>query len=72
LTADQDPCLDRYGLDSQPAILITERLKEIQRRIDEVPKSGKWKWRSRVGERKPWYSEPEEEVMWAQAIWATD
>jgi hypothetical protein len=53
--------IDRYNLGSEKEGLITDRLAEIQQRIDEAPKTGKWRWRSRIGERKRWYSEPEEE-----------
>ena len=35
---------------------------ELARRIDAAPKSMGWKLRARVGERVPWYEEPEEEA----------
>jgi len=39
---------------------IEESISTLERAIDEVPKSRKWKMRDRVGERKRWYEEPEE------------
>ncbi|HVA84724.1 MAG TPA: nucleotidyltransferase family protein [Candidatus Saccharimonadales bacterium] len=33
---------------------------ELRRRIDAAPKSIAWRVRSRVGDRVPWYEEPEE------------
>lgn len=50
-----------YGLERDAAELIVRRLEEIWERVEAAPKSGKWKRRSRLGERKRWYREPEEE-----------
>jgi hypothetical protein len=52
--------VDRYGLDPPAQELISQRLEELWQRVDAVPKSGRWKRRSRLGERKRWYEEPEE------------
>ncbi len=35
---------------------------ELRRRIDAAPKSMGWRVRARLGERVPWYEEPEEEA----------
>lgn len=35
-------------------------LTKILTYAEEVPKSGKWKLRSKIGEKKKWYQEPEE------------
>jgi len=35
---------------------------ELRRRIDSAPKSLGWRVRARLGERVPWYQEPEEEA----------
>jgi len=35
---------------------------ELRRQIDAAPKSLGWRVRARVGERVPWYEEPEEEA----------
>lgn len=49
-----------YPLDPDAAALITERLNALWRRIEEAPKSTRWKLRSQVGDRVRWYEEPEE------------
>jgi hypothetical protein len=49
--------LDRYDVDRE---LVAERLAELQRRIEEAPKSRSWKLRDKIGERKRWYELPEE------------
>jgi len=48
------------GLDERSQGLVTERVGELMRHIDETPKSMRWKTRSRVGDRVKWYDEPEE------------
>jgi hypothetical protein len=50
-----------YGLDATASATIAERLARIWERVEAEPKSGKWKRRSRLGERKRWYDEPEED-----------
>jgi hypothetical protein len=40
--------------------LVNERLDQLWQRIDERPKSLKWKLRDRVGDRVTWYQLPEE------------
>ena len=52
--------LHDYSLPDATSGLITDRLKDLWRRIDASPKSGRWKLRSRVGDRMRWYDEPEE------------
>ena len=39
---------------------VADRLRELRSKLDTVPKSRRWKLRSRVGERKRWYEIPEE------------
>jgi hypothetical protein len=39
---------------------VADRLRQLQSKLDTVPKSRRWKLRSRVGERKRWYEIPEE------------
>ena len=51
-----------YALTPEQQELITARLTGLWERIEAEPKSGKWKRRSRVGDRKRWYEEPEEEA----------
>ena len=53
---------DVGGYDLEPAARaqITQRLTELSQRLEQEPKSGRWKRRARLGERKRWYHEPEE------------
>ncbi len=51
-----------YGLEAEATDRITVRLTSLWKRIDEAPKSTKWKLRSRVGDRVRWYEEPEEQT----------
>jgi hypothetical protein len=37
-----------------------EQIRALRAAIDTAPKSTRWKLRARVGERTPWYQEPEE------------
>jgi hypothetical protein len=37
-----------------------ERLEAIAHAMAEVPKSGRWRLRARIGERRSWHEEPEE------------
>jgi hypothetical protein len=39
---------------------VHERIAELHNRIADEPKSGKWKLRSKVGERVKWYKDVEE------------
>jgi hypothetical protein len=52
--------LARYGLAPEQEEVVRTRLDDLRSRIDEEPKTTKWKVRARVGERVKWYEEPEE------------
>ncbi len=39
---------------------LVAQIADLRRAIDETGKSSRWKLRARVGERVPWYVEPEE------------
>lgn len=39
---------------------VADRLRRLRSKLDTVPKSRRWKLRSRVGDRKRWYEIPEE------------
>lgn len=52
--------LPGYVLDPSAADLIVERLDLLWARIEEAPKTTRWRLRSRVGDRVRWYEEPEE------------
>jgi hypothetical protein len=49
-----------YAVDAPARDQILTRLDELWHRIDAAPKTGRWRRRSRLGERKRWYQEPEE------------
>ena len=49
-----------YGLEPEAADRIAQRLSALWKRIEEAPKSTRWKLRNRVGDRVRWYEEPEE------------
>jgi len=53
--------LEHYALASDVRVLIAQRMDELWRQIEAAPKSGKWRRRSRLGDRMRWYQEPEEE-----------
>jgi hypothetical protein len=48
------------GLSEQDQQLVLDRLNRLWQRIEDHPKSGKWKLRNRVGDKKRWYEQPEE------------
>jgi hypothetical protein len=52
--------IHQYGLDGSVQDQIKSRLERLWAEIDAAPKTGKWKRRSRVGDRMRWYQEPEE------------
>ncbi len=43
--------------------IIDARLNRLWETIDSAPKTSKWRWRAKVGERVRWYEEPEEEAQ---------
>jgi hypothetical protein len=47
-------------MDGQAKQVIAQRLAAINETMDAVPKSRKWKLRSRVGDRVAWYELPED------------
>lgn len=52
--------LDRCELAPEERSRVRERLEALWDRVEAEPKSGKWKLRDRVGDRKRWYEKPEE------------
>lgn len=46
--------------DFEGADRVSDRLQRLRSKLDTVPKSRRWKLRSRVGDRKRWYEIPEE------------
>jgi hypothetical protein len=55
-----DGHLERYDLPDESKQRITNRLRELQERIEREPKTFGWKMRSKIGDRKRWYELPEE------------
>jgi hypothetical protein len=56
-----DEELNHYArLSPQDRQVVHERIAELHNRIADEPKSGKWKLRSKVGERVKWYKDVEE------------
>ena len=53
--------LPSYKLESSDQKIVTKRLHELQGRIENAPKSGRWKMRARLGERVQWYELPEKD-----------
>jgi hypothetical protein len=52
--------LERYELPEEGKQRIAGRIRELQERIEQEPKSLAWKIRSKIGDRKRWYDLPEE------------
>lgn len=46
--------------DFDAADRVAERLQTLQSKLADVPKTRRWKLRARVGEKKRWYTIPEE------------
>ncbi len=52
--------LGRYDLSPESKERISDRIRELQERIEREPKTFAWKMRAKIGERKRWYTLPEE------------
>jgi hypothetical protein len=48
------------GLSPEGQELVMERLERLWERIEEEPKTAKWKLRNRIGDKVKWYESPEE------------
>lgn len=56
-----DELLDGYqGLSDEDRRVVRERIHQLQKRIDDQPKTLRWRLRSNVGERVKWYKDVEE------------
>ena len=53
--------LPGYKLEPSDEELVTKRLQELQARIEDMPKSSRWKMRARIGEKVQWYELPEKD-----------
>jgi hypothetical protein len=58
-TAELQPAdLDVGG--RPPRFDLVQQIAQLRETVDGAPKSSRWKLRARVGDRLPWYEEPEE------------
>lgn len=53
--------LPKYSLESESADIVQKRLEDIQNRIENAPKSVRWRLRAKVGEKVQWYELPEQD-----------
>ena len=51
--------LDKLGSDEKMRTRVADQCKAMLDKIEQVPKSTKWKMRARVGEKKRWYELPQ-------------
>ncbi len=51
--------LYQYQLDTEYQDIVRKRTQDLQARIENVPKTMRWKLRARVGEKVRWYELPE-------------
>jgi hypothetical protein len=59
VTAELKPAdLDLGG--RRPKFDLLRQIATLREAVDAAPKSSRWKLRARVGDRMPWYEEPEE------------
>jgi hypothetical protein len=52
--------IDAYGLAPAERKLVSFRLEALWARVEEEPKTRRWKLRDRIGDRARWYEEPGE------------
>src|SRR5208337_451482 len=53
--------LPKYALEPESMAIVQKRLEDIRNRIENGPKSVRWKIRARVGEKSQWYELPEQD-----------
>jgi hypothetical protein len=54
--------LPQYGLGAESKDTVQNRLRDIQNRLENAPKSLRWKLRAKVGEKVQWYELPEQDI----------
>ena len=54
--------VDSYPLTSTEKALVRNRMDLIRKRLEDEPKTRRWRIRARVGDRVRWYEEPDEVV----------
>lgn len=60
MVAERSRQFARDLADFEAANVVDERLALLRGELDSVPKTRRWKLRSRVGDKKRWYEVPEE------------
>lgn len=50
-----------FDLSSRDSAVILDRLATLCQRIESEPKTRRWKLRERIGDRRKWYRQPEED-----------
>ena len=53
--------LPKYDLGAESAGIVQKRLEDIRNRIENAPKSVRWKVRAKVGEKVRWYELPDQD-----------
>jgi hypothetical protein len=53
--------LAQYQLDKDGEEIVRKRVEDLKARIDNAPKTTRWKLRSKIGEKKQWYELPEKD-----------
>jgi len=53
--------LPKYDLGAESAGIVQKRLEDIRSRIENAPKSVRWKVRAKVGEKVRWYELPDQD-----------
>jgi len=51
--------LDQYTPDTEYQDIVRKRIQDLQGRIENVPKTMRWRIRARIGEKVRWYELPE-------------
>jgi hypothetical protein len=52
--------IPHYDIGADVQATVRDRVDRLWQRIEAEPKSGRWKMRDRIGDRKRWYEQPEE------------
>jgi hypothetical protein len=53
--------LPGYRLSEDEERRVLDGLARMRRAIEDAPKSRRWRWRAKVGERRPWHNDVEEQ-----------
>jgi hypothetical protein len=49
--------LPHFDLTDEDRAVVTQRIGELRRTMDDYPKGTKWRLRARVGDKVKWYRE---------------